>query len=238
MSKNVLEPGRPQIIWRGVICWVSKATRAQARARPSATTLIHTQACTYRNTYNLLFFHSNNGFVNAPQCYGIRTLPVLLVLFSTAHKQRTLQRVSFHLFVLHTNMRKRRLGRNRRNMSVHPINMKRPELGILISYTRTCSKTNINFMGSFRINTEQFSRLSQPVCFNVHIRDIVYFLMTSNQKNQLVYILFPTQNSSHHARSRESTGMNSRLGKARSTRLDSTLPVYTQFRAPVSVASL
>ena len=28
------------------------------------------------NTYYLLLFHRKNGFTNAPQCYGIRTLPV------------------------------------------------------------------------------------------------------------------------------------------------------------------
>jgi hypothetical protein len=34
MSKNVVEPERPQMaIWRGVACWVRKATRAQAHAR-------------------------------------------------------------------------------------------------------------------------------------------------------------------------------------------------------------
>jgi hypothetical protein len=47
MSKNVVEPERPQItIWRRVAYWVSKATRAQTHitARASTPTSIH--ACT------------------------------------------------------------------------------------------------------------------------------------------------------------------------------------------------
>jgi hypothetical protein len=31
---------------------------------------------------NLLLFHDNNGFVNAPQCYVISKLPVLFVFVS------------------------------------------------------------------------------------------------------------------------------------------------------------
>ena len=39
MWKNVVEPERPQTIWRmRVACLVSKATRAQEHARASATT--------------------------------------------------------------------------------------------------------------------------------------------------------------------------------------------------------
>ena len=44
MSKNVLEPNRPQMaIWRRVACWINKATRAQAHASARAHT--HTQIC-------------------------------------------------------------------------------------------------------------------------------------------------------------------------------------------------
>ena len=40
MWKNMVEPERPQVaIWRGVACWISKATRAQA----PTTTHTHTQ---------------------------------------------------------------------------------------------------------------------------------------------------------------------------------------------------
>ena len=46
-----------------VTCWIPKATQT------------HTHNMQY-----LLFFNSNNGCTNAPQCYVIRTLPVWLPL--------------------------------------------------------------------------------------------------------------------------------------------------------------
>jgi hypothetical protein len=42
MSKNMVEPERPQIIWRRVACWISKATRTQAHARAYSPTPMHT----------------------------------------------------------------------------------------------------------------------------------------------------------------------------------------------------
>jgi hypothetical protein len=55
MSKNVVEPERPQMkTWRHVACWIIKATRAEAHARtratppPRARTHTHTQIS---NTY-------------------------------------------------------------------------------------------------------------------------------------------------------------------------------------------
>jgi hypothetical protein len=44
------------------------------------------QGCTHTNMYNLLLFHSNNCFVNAPQCNVIRTLPVLSFFISLAQQ--------------------------------------------------------------------------------------------------------------------------------------------------------
>ena len=44
-------------------------------ARTHARASMHTQT----NMQYSLLFHSNNGFVNAHQCYVIRTLPVLLL---------------------------------------------------------------------------------------------------------------------------------------------------------------
>jgi hypothetical protein len=63
--KNIVEAGRPQMtMWcMRITCWTPKATNT------------HTQVVLY-----LLFFHSNNGCTNAPQCYVIRTLPVLLLV--------------------------------------------------------------------------------------------------------------------------------------------------------------
>ena len=45
---------------------------------------MHAQACTHTNMQYLLLFHSNNGLMNAPQCYVTRTLPVLLSLSVTS----------------------------------------------------------------------------------------------------------------------------------------------------------
>ena len=59
-----------------VACWISEATctRPRARARTHAQSL--TQICNSRYV-----FDSNNGYVNPSQCYAIRTLPVLYILY-------------------------------------------------------------------------------------------------------------------------------------------------------------
>jgi hypothetical protein len=63
MWRNIVESGRPQwTIWHmRIACWISKITYTHSE-------------------YVLLttFFHCNNGCMNAPQCYIICTLPVLL----------------------------------------------------------------------------------------------------------------------------------------------------------------
>ena len=55
-------------------CWISKVACTHTRTRAG-----HARTRTHNtNMWYLLLFHSNNGYVNAPQCYVIRTLPVLL----------------------------------------------------------------------------------------------------------------------------------------------------------------
>ena len=81
----MVEPEGPQIIWRmRVACWISKATRAQAHARARAPTHIHTRMHSptraHAQKYVTPLFHGNSGFVNAPHCYVIRTLHVLLLI--------------------------------------------------------------------------------------------------------------------------------------------------------------
>jgi hypothetical protein len=50
-SKNMVEPGRPQIaIWRRVACWIGKATRAQVYTRAQAPTLTHARARAHTHT--------------------------------------------------------------------------------------------------------------------------------------------------------------------------------------------
>ena len=66
---------RPQIeILRRVACWIGKATRAYAHG--SAHTPTHTHTHTY---VIFIAFTRNNGFVNAPQCYVKRTLPLVFL---------------------------------------------------------------------------------------------------------------------------------------------------------------
>jgi hypothetical protein len=59
--KNMVEPVTPPMtIWRiHIACWIAELQK-------------HSTIC---NTY--CFFYCNNGCTNAPQCYVIRTLPLL-----------------------------------------------------------------------------------------------------------------------------------------------------------------
>jgi hypothetical protein len=52
MSKNVVEPERPQMtVWRLVACWIMKATRTETHVRPLSPTHTHTEMC-----FNPLYF--------------------------------------------------------------------------------------------------------------------------------------------------------------------------------------
>jgi hypothetical protein len=57
MSKNVVEPERPQMeIWRRVACWISKPTRAKAHAHalnPHARTRAHSLCLARTRTHAL-----------------------------------------------------------------------------------------------------------------------------------------------------------------------------------------
>jgi hypothetical protein len=67
-------------IWRiRVPCWISKATRTHKHSG----TRKHARSDTQTNIKYLLFFHGNS-YANAPQCYIIRTLPILF-LFTTTY---------------------------------------------------------------------------------------------------------------------------------------------------------
>ena len=82
MSKNLVQPERSQMTkWWRVAFWISKATRAQAHASIRSPTHTHTQNThTHTQICNTFLFHSNHGFVIAPECYVIRALSVLLNL--------------------------------------------------------------------------------------------------------------------------------------------------------------
>jgi len=61
--KNVVQSGRPQVKqWLFRIAWYT----------PKATNL-HSEYAIF------LLFHCNNAYTNTPQCYVIRTLPILFV---------------------------------------------------------------------------------------------------------------------------------------------------------------
>jgi hypothetical protein len=63
MWKNIVEADRPQMtIWRmRIACWIPKATNT-------------------RSEYVILIaFNCSSGCTNAPQCYAIRTLPLMLM---------------------------------------------------------------------------------------------------------------------------------------------------------------
>ena len=66
------------------------------------------------------------------------------------------------MLVLHTIMW-RKWRRKRRNMWVHPINIKRPEFGIFCHLYRDMLEDEEKFLGFFRMNIEQFYRLSHLV---------------------------------------------------------------------------
>jgi hypothetical protein len=72
MPKNMVGPERPQIKIRStrVVFCISQGARAHAHA------FAHTHARIHIQKYVILLFHDDNGFANAPQCYGVRTLLV------------------------------------------------------------------------------------------------------------------------------------------------------------------
>ena len=82
-SKNVVEPEKPYITTRRMrfACCKSKCIRAHvhANARLPPYTYSHTHIHIEIGLCDIYcVFHSNNGFLNAPHCYFIRTMPVLL----------------------------------------------------------------------------------------------------------------------------------------------------------------
>ena len=70
---------------------------------------------------------------------------------------------NFNMLVFPTIMWRKRRCRKRRDMWVHPINIKRPEFGIFCHLYRNMLEDKEKFHGFFRMNIEQFYRLSQLV---------------------------------------------------------------------------
>ena len=57
--------------------WIIKASRAHMHTATHPGTHTRVREHAHTGKYVILLFHSNNGFTDAPQCYVIRTLPVL-----------------------------------------------------------------------------------------------------------------------------------------------------------------
>ena len=68
-----------------------------------------------------------------------------------------------NMLVLHAIVWRRNWRRKRRNMWVHPINIKRPEFGIFSHLCPDLLEDGEKFHGVFRMNIEQLYRLSQLV---------------------------------------------------------------------------
>jgi hypothetical protein len=78
MSKNMVEPERSQREWRlRVVYWISK----QAKDNTLAPTPVRAHTHTHTQKYVIpIAFPYNIGFLNVPQCYVRRTLPLLFVI--------------------------------------------------------------------------------------------------------------------------------------------------------------
>ena len=81
---------------------------------------------------------------------------------------------NFNMLVLHTIMWRRRWHRKRQNMWGNPINMKRPEFGIFSHLYRVLLDDEEKLHGFFRINIEQFYRLSQLVAEEIRKQNTNY----------------------------------------------------------------
>jgi len=78
------------------------------------------------------------------------------------------------MLVLHTIMWRRRWRRKRQNRWVHPINIKRPEFGIFGHLYRDLLEDEEKLHGFFRMNIEQFCRLSQLVAEEIRKQNTNY----------------------------------------------------------------
>ena len=79
MSKNTVDTqGLQMTLQYGAYALRAGFARVYARMRTHARTSMHTHA----NMRYFLLLHCNNGCVNAPQCYVLHTLPVLLNIMS------------------------------------------------------------------------------------------------------------------------------------------------------------
>jgi len=75
---------------------------------------------------------------------------------NSAQVKNSIAMENFNVLVLQMIMWRRRWRRKRRNMWVHPINMKRPEFRIRSRFYPVLLEDEEEFPGFFRMNIEQF----------------------------------------------------------------------------------
>jgi hypothetical protein len=93
---------------------------------------------------------------------------------------------NFNILVLHTIMW-RRLRHKRRNMYVHPINIKIPEFGIFCHVYRNILEVEEKFRGFFRMNIDQFYRLSQLVGEEKRKQNTIYRRTISPEERLAIF---------------------------------------------------
>jgi hypothetical protein len=73
--------------------------------RASMRAHARTHACEHANTQYSLLFHDNNGFMNVPRCFVVRTLAVLLCILKCTFIHASGKIAAFHpsIFTKRTN---------------------------------------------------------------------------------------------------------------------------------------
>jgi hypothetical protein len=78
---------------------------------------------------------------------------------------------------------------------VHPINKKRPEFGIFSHLYLDLLEDDENFHGFFRMNIEQFYRLSQLVGEEIRKQNINYRRAISSEERLALFLRYVLQKS-------------------------------------------
>ena len=98
---------------------------------------------------------------------------------------------NFNMLVLHAIVWRRRWRRKRRNMWVRPINIKRPEFGIFshlhLDLLEDEEKFHVFF---FRMNIEQFYRLSQFVGEEIQKQNINYRRAITPEERLAIFLRY------------------------------------------------
>jgi hypothetical protein len=93
-----------------------------------------------------------------------------------------------NMLVLHAIVWRRRWRRKRRKMWVHPINIKRPEFGIFSHLYPDLLEDEEKFRGFFRMNIEQFYRLSHLVGQEIRKQNINYRRAISHERLAMFFM--------------------------------------------------